>query len=163
RVDRIECPTENPLNIISLVEDAEGRIWIASLHGGLLLAPTPRSLQARPFPKDDPVRGPMFLVPRWRGGGWAGTGHGIVEVDPSGGIVRTITVQQGLNQDGAQPLLLDRDRDLWVTMPERGIERIAMAGLSSFERPDGVEQPRIASILRSRSGQLVAIGSGDVV
>src|SRR5262249_47934949 len=147
----------------SMAQDVNGHVWIAGLHGGLARAvPSADGFRLRPVQGADPVLATAYAIPREGGGVWVGTRHGLCEVDPVRGFLRTITTRQGLPSLNVRPLLVDRSGNLWVAFPREGIARLAARGLGSFGRADGLEQPRIGTLLKTHSGDLVAVG-GDTV
>ena len=163
RVLGVGSHLEDAANVQSLSEDEYGNIWISGWEFGIRrVAPASGRLVTLPVPGIGHLNGTGLVASRPGGGVWVGTTHGILEIDPVRGVVRTITTKQGLQDDNSQPLLVDKHQNFWISILG-GVSRLATGGLSSYGRTDGVEQPRIAAIFRSHGGEVVGVGAGSVI
>jgi len=91
------------------------------------------------------------------------TGPQVAQLRMPEGIVRRITREEGLHDMGGWPLMFDRAGNLWIGSDVAGVVRVAREGFASFGPSDGIEEPRPAGIMTTRSGELVVVGSNHVL
>ncbi len=155
--------------IASVAADTEGRIWAGAVEGLCSVEPrsavrTPSGLPCRPLLLHGPSElMDMRLVVRPGGGVWAGSALAIFELDRDGRLLRRIGKPQGLTTPGAVPLILDRSGNPWFAATDAGIVRLALDGFTSFDSMDGLEAPRVGSIMRTRSGDLIVAGNDHLL
>ena len=126
----------------------------------------PNSFTISPVLKTDPATTGLYavsVIAREHGGVWAGSHHGLFEIDPDGRLLRRIIREHGLVTLQSWPLLIDRAGDLWLSSMSGSLQRLAAVGFSSFGAADGLDAPLVRSISRRRSGDLIVNGAPDVL
>jgi len=144
----------------SMLEDRDGRIWIAAAHSVSVLERDPASSQVRRvrmygekdgFREDDP----QVLAESADGRMWVGTSAGL-----SGGkdmFTRYLTAAH--ERGGAMALAGDRDGNLWIGT-ETGVLRLALDGFATYDETDGLGSSRVYSVSESLAGKLSVVTPG---
>jgi ligand-binding sensor domain-containing protein/signal transduction histidine kinase len=144
----------------SMMEDRDGRIWLAAAHAVSVLERDPASGQIRRvrmygekdgFEDDDP----QVLAQSADGRMWVGTSSGL-----SGGkdtFTRYLTAAQ--DRGGAMALAGDRDGNLWIGT-ETGVLRLALDGFATYDDSDGLGSRRVYRISESLAGKLSVVTPG---
>ena len=154
--------------IEALLEDRDGRMWVATPHGlcQLVQAPDPsRPVVARLYTTRD------GLVQDWvasifqsaDGKLWIGDG-GLSEFLPSPDEAvrhfRTHTTAQGLSSPNIETIAEDRDRSLWIGTYGGGAMKLVRNGFTTYTRDDGLGALGVDSIFEDRAGEICVISSG---
>lgn len=113
----------------ALAEDAEGRIWIGTLGGGLWRTRAGGELEPAPI-AGLPSDAIHSLRAASMGGMWVGTAAGLARVGPEG--VHRFRAAQGVPEETVCALLEGGDGALWICTP-RGILRVELADLAGLE------------------------------
>ncbi len=173
RVDREGSVTQlgadgpAPAEIWSILELSRGRMWVGASNGLWTVEPRTsagrQTLILRPHLSTPNQAGHVLLVASRGGGVWAGLNHELIELDSDGAVVKRITHDQGLLAAQCAPLLIDHAGDLWVSSASGGIQRLASEGFSSFGSADGLESQAVRAIWQRRTGDLVVVGTPDVL
>ena len=168
RWTRVEAPpsARPDLETISLVEDHNGRILLTTVRGVWRIDPTPgdachESCTIRAATAFDLQ--PGKAVANESGGLWVASTTGLVELDSSGRMVRRLTRDDGLAASTISPALLDRGGNLWLVADGNGLQRLASEGFTSYGASEGLIASNVASIMKTRAGELVVAGSQHVL
>ncbi|WP_228559351.1 MULTISPECIES: two-component regulator propeller domain-containing protein [Myxococcus] len=132
----------NPASLASnavrtLHEDAQGRLWVGTMTGGLSLVDRAR-WSFRHFRHDSsnpasiPHDGVFTLADADDGRLWVGTHAGLALLDPETGVAERIPLQPGGGQEFVMALKHDRTGALWVGTLSRGLFRRG-PGATTFE------------------------------
>jgi signal transduction histidine kinase/ligand-binding sensor domain-containing protein len=137
--------------VYAITEDPAGNVWVAD---GMWLwriasgrAPAALRLVAE-------LASTVALAPRPEGGVWVGAGQELTMVDAECAVLRRWHRDNGLGP-AVRPLLLDSG-GLWLGLPDSGVQRLTLAGFRTFGPAEGLHETRIAALVRTRSGDLVA-------
>jgi len=131
--------------VSQIAQAPDGAIWVAEADGGVraLAAPGTASPNAQP---DAPAASAGLLFDR-DGVLWATTlGTGLVRRSPARGAegFESFRRRDGLSSDYLQPLLEDREGNLWVGS-SRGLDRFRHANLVQVPMPEGAQDFAIAA------------------
>ncbi|MFI5180137.1 MAG: two-component regulator propeller domain-containing protein [Thermoanaerobaculia bacterium] len=80
--------------------------------------------------------------------------HPFYRLDLGSGMVETLGRANGLAGDGATALLLDRERNLWVT-GYRGVSKLVSRRFANWSRLNGLLDDEVTAIAEPRAGRLV--------
>jgi ligand-binding sensor domain-containing protein/two-component sensor histidine kinase len=149
-------------DVRALLEDREGRVWVGTTSGLARLVPDPAydgSIVAETYLGDHPARARSVaaLFEAADGTMWIGTPMGLGKLAPNGARKRQIRwygTVHGLSQGNIKSLADDPEGNLWIATEAGGVMRLVLGGLVSYAEPEGIENPRIGSILETRSGEL---------
>src|SRR5262249_3821343 len=110
--------------VVSMAETADGKIWLATVGGGLVLLTGGQSAKLNSGLLDRKIN---CLLPIGRDELWVGTNRGLYRGNSKG--FRRIELPPSLGSDQVLSIALDRDMNTWVgTM--RGLFRINADGIS---------------------------------
>jgi signal transduction histidine kinase/ligand-binding sensor domain-containing protein len=149
-------------DIVSLLADAHGKIWMGHQHGGIteLCQGSTRQYGVKDGLGSGPVR---TLLEDRHGNIWAGVGDGISRHRQSNWT--TWTSAQGLPEGGVQGIVEDDDNGLWL-LTEAGVLRLPVSSFDSPPKPlhftlyGGAEGLRLGNsmtnprLTRSRDGRI---------
>jgi len=168
RVDGIS--SEETLFIMGLLEDHDGRVWVATRVGliridadpGQTLGPHAR---IRVYTPKDGLPGNRIesLFQGSDGTLWVATNEGLAEwrpgQHPEKHEFRSYTVAQGLSDRAVGALAEDRDGNLWIGTFGSGAMKVARSGFTTYTEADGVRFT--SSLIESRQGELCAFFRTD--
>jgi ligand-binding sensor domain-containing protein/signal transduction histidine kinase len=153
-------------DVHSLLEDREGRIWVAMERGGLcrlVSDPHPaRLIVARAYTEKDGLATKWInqLFQSSDGALWAGSNQGLISFIPTADgrdfRFRAYAESHGLTYREVISLAEDRNGNLWAGMLSGGVAKIARSGITAFGKTDGFAFA--SSVLKDRSGHLVVAG-----
>jgi ligand-binding sensor domain-containing protein/signal transduction histidine kinase len=167
------------LAVLDLLEDREGRLWVATQRGLGLLVRDHHGGEphlSRFFTAQDGLPAPAYsrsesiivaLAQTPDGRIWIAAIGGLSEYQPdqadTGPAFRTYTRDHGLNGTHLQTLSVDTRGNLWIGSGDRGISKLTRGGPVSFTEEDGLGDNWISALFEDRSGALcVASGLGNV-
>ena len=137
-----------PGPVVSMAETADGKIWLATLGGGLVLLTGGQSAKVNSGLLDRKIN---CLLPIGRDELWVGTDRGLYRGNSKG--FRRIQLPQSLGSDQVLSIALDRDMNTWVgTM--RGLFRINTDGISLSEEDELRAGTGINALFEDREGNL---------
>ena len=142
------------------LEDRQGRMWLASAVGLLLLEAQPRPgrpLVLRRFDtrfglRENAARG---LCETPDGHLWLAGGMGLLEFYDD--HLRRYGRRNGLADEDLWSIDLDREGNLWVGTGSSGVMRISRSGFTSFDESDGVSVAPVRSVQALPTGEAIAI------
>ena len=156
-------------NIHSVLEDREGRIWVAMERGGLcrlVSDPDPaRLIVARAYTEKDGLATKWInqLFQSADGALWAGSNQGLIRFIPTADgrdfRFRAYAEPHGLTYREVISLAEDRNGNLWAGMLNGGVAKIARSGITAYGKADGFAFA--SSVLNDRSGHLLVAGGPD--
>jgi len=155
------------LNVTSLLQDAEGTLWVGTEDGIALLATT--AAQGDRLIELEP-RGVEItrLHSDTRSSLWIGTNAGLYRRTKDGELVR-FSVRDGLPEDFVQSLLTDADGSVWVGTRLAGLVRIVeehgrLHVIEAYRRGDGgFPSDWIGDLMRSTDGRIWVGTPGGLV
>ena len=132
--------------VISLAEDAKGRIWAGTVehglfyweHGGLHLVPEDTLKQ----------RNISALAVDPSGQIWVGTVNGLLCYDPKGQLKTTLIGSE------VKALLMDSHGVLWVATTGQGLARYENGTFTYLRKADGLASDSVTSIFDDAEGSL---------
>ncbi|WP_305806419.1 ligand-binding sensor domain-containing diguanylate cyclase [Stenotrophomonas sp. YIM B06876] len=146
--------------VISLLEDAEGSIWVG-MNGGLMRL---RETLFTSYTHDNGLSGDFVrtLVEDSRGALWIGSSSGLDRMAPDG-RVQPVALRAGARQPSVLAVAAAASGELWVGTRGEGVFRIGAAGQVRHYRP-GIDLPHgnYRAVALGDSGQ-VWLGSGHGV
>lgn len=135
RVQRIDRTGLEGLNIISLSEDARGRLWLGRRTGGIAIldGDSIRFLDATNGATDQTI---WALRPDAQDRMWAATnGDGALRIDDGG--IRRFTMRDGLASNFIWQVLPDSRGDIWL-FGNVGLDRLSEDQLTHYGRGGGL-------------------------
>ncbi len=158
------------MNIDSLLEDANGRIWVgmrAGIAAGLCLLVTKpekdRKIVERAFTVKDglPADWIQALYQTREGQLWVGTIRGLCRWQGGYGdsgeksVCKTYTAKNDICDTNVWSLTEDKDGNLW-TGTRCGAKKLARYGFTTYTDADGVDSAFVNSIFENTEGELFA-------
>ena len=151
-----------------VVEDRAGRIWAGGEDGVFRLSPGAsggrRKVELMYRRAGQPQTPVEAMWADSRGNILASLDPNIGEFSPDarpGAPPRfPYTYKNGLVDTYHPAITEDAAGNLWLGSENRGAIRIARAGFVSYDRSDGLDDTRIASLIQDRAGELLAIDRG---
>lgn len=137
---------------VALLHDHEGRLWVGTRDGLLLLTPSQGGFNATAIQSG--IRGLVGnLLEDHVGNLWVGTRtSGIWRI--SAGVVTHWTSSEGLSDHYIRCLFEDSEGDLWIGMLTGGLSRWRTPPLIPFGTPEGLPDVFTANLLADRHGDL---------
>jgi PAS domain S-box-containing protein len=160
---RVERYTTFPESVVSMTQDREGRVWVATRKGLCLLVDDPQPDQpviARTFTTADglPHNNVTSLYQSADGRIWVSTMGGLAKFD--GQRLHSITKAQGLSEDRLRRVMEDSDGNLWLATPEAGVMKLIRNGFTAYDQTDSTGLVAITSLFESQAGE-VYVASND--
>ncbi len=157
--------------LTSLLETADGRIWLGAQFGLYELVAEPdreRSIVARLYTPRDGLASTwvMSLLQARDGRLWVATTAGLCLFTPSDEAdaprFRTYGARIGLCDQDVHDLAEDRDGNLWVAS-RCGAARVARNGFTGYGTDDGLTTLNINSIFEDHDGELIVVEYGGPI
>jgi ligand-binding sensor domain-containing protein len=163
----VSTPDTSHGAVRSMLEDGNGRIWIASAGGLSVLARDPASGRMQPvrmYGENDGFRNndPQALLESADGKIWVGTSAGLSEFCGAAECGKNkfltyMTVSQ--NHGGVMALGEDREGNVWIGT-ETGVMRLAREGFATYEESDGLGSSRVLWVSENAAGKLSVVTPG---
>jgi ligand-binding sensor domain-containing protein/signal transduction histidine kinase len=167
RIERLTTDQGLPGNfVVSLVNDGEGRLWVASTDGGLaIIGPGAHRGEFRVLRTLTAADG---LGSSWinqilktsDGELWIGTSAGVARMRRDAGTGRCAPCADPIAigaSSGALSLAEDQSRNVWVGTAT-GAARVLTAGFALFSTVDGI--PAASSLIETGDGVVLAMTAG---
>jgi signal transduction histidine kinase/ligand-binding sensor domain-containing protein len=145
----------------AMLEDREGRLWMADSTGVWLMKSDPRPDQKVVIGSYKPQgRGVLEffkdLLQTADGRRWASSDSGLYEFFPESGNVRFQhwATKHGLQHDKVTTLAEDGEGNLWFGTGGGGAHRLSHAGFTLFGETDGITKGGVAAIFEDQAGKL---------
>ncbi len=157
----------NPSEILCMVEDDQGTIWLGTQDGTVYQIRSDRVVASLKLPFGELRR----VLDDRQGALWFTTEHGIIKVSKQrfreGEFVR-YSVENGLAENGVGPCLIDRENNLWFGGRSRGLCKLSDRNIYSFPLPEAsnhhaavdarghlyvISETKLWEIWRNRRGQ----------
>ncbi|MFU8764734.1 MAG: diguanylate cyclase domain-containing protein [Haliea sp.] len=151
--EKFTLTTERPGYVFGLLEDREGNLWAATMHGIFRLRDSdflqygqPEGLAEATFVvTQSPVDNAILA---------GSEGSGLFRLASDGTVTR-IDVEQGLSNSNVSALLAEEDGTVWAGTFGGGLNRIDSDGtIKHFSLDDGLPNNHIMGLQRDRRGQL---------
>jgi diguanylate cyclase (GGDEF)-like protein len=148
--------------IQSLHVDAQGRLWIATLSGGLSLydRSKDRFINYAAGPDGLSSVDVQDITDDGNGGVWVATNHGLDDLDPERGVIGHLNHKKGdassLPEGQVRTVLRDREGRIWIGMPGGVVHKDAPTGnlvKLSFPLPKG-EIPGVTCLHEDGDGRI---------
>jgi methyl-accepting chemotaxis protein/ligand-binding sensor domain-containing protein len=151
-------------NVVALVEDRRGHLWIATREMGVLDL-DPATGAARPYLNNSTDADVRALIEDAAGTIWVGTYHGgLVKIDPLSGSVTRYQHEPGnpksLSLNAVQALIENGRDGLWVGLENGGLDRFDF-GTGTFthngydpNNPTGLNNNSVWGLHEDRTGTL---------
>lgn len=158
-----------PSNGVSaMLEDREGRLWMADNTGLWLMNSDPSPAQKIVTGTYKPQRSGVLeffkdLLQTSDGRLWAASESGLYEFFPESGNVRFRhwTLKHGLQHNKVLTLTEDSEGNLWFGTGGGGGHRLARAGFTLFGEEDGITRGNVAAIFEDQTGKLWLINGNN--
>jgi ligand-binding sensor domain-containing protein len=152
--------------IVSVVEDRQGRLLVASEHEVFeFIAPPDDKSRGRrqPFPitlaPDQKVR---EMAVDSAGAPWIGTTNGLIKYRD--GKQTLYTSAQGFSSNEIWALTEDRDGNLWAGTPGGGVCKLPGELIVNFTRAEGLPNQYVLQVIEDRRGRIYAsVPTGGLV
>ncbi|MGV8959464.1 MAG: diguanylate cyclase [Stenotrophomonas sp.] len=146
--------------VVSLLEDAEGSIWVG-MNGGLMRL---RETLFTSYTHDNGLSGDFVrtLIEDRRGALWIGSSSGLDRMEPDGRVV-PVALRAGARQPSVLGLAAAASGDVWAGTRGEGVFRVSPSGQVQQYRP-GIElaQGNYRAVALGDNGE-VWLGSGHGV
>lgn len=153
---------------VAILEDREGRLWMADNNGLWLMRTDARPDQkvvAHIFKPQRPGVLEFFkdLLQTTDGRLWAVTDSGLFEFFPGTDNVRFQhwTTKNGLQHDKCLALAEDGEGNLWIGTGGGGAHRLARDGFTLFGEADGIQFGKVAAIFADQKGALWLVNDAN--
>jgi ligand-binding sensor domain-containing protein/signal transduction histidine kinase len=144
-----------PRLIISMVQTADGKIWIGSREQGLYSFDGGRSSD---FTRELPDKKINSLLTTDGRDLWIGTDHGLARW--TGNDIAHSGVVETLGDSQVLAMIRDRDSNVWVAT-SKGLVRVNPSGISSFDSSEKQSNEPVTALYEDREGSLwVGTASG---
>ncbi len=152
-VERYQLAPGEASVVSSLLEDGEGRLWLGSDGGGLVLCdkgyPTRRITQEQGLPGDR-VR---CLFEDREGNLWVGLeGKGLARVRT--GMFSSYGRAEGLSGERVLCVCEGRAGEVWLGTDGHGVQRIQAGQIQHYGKQSGLSNECVSAVCRDRSGRL---------
>jgi len=156
-----EMPVKGGLTsarVVSLLEDREGSLWIATLGGGLNRL---RESRITVLGTAEGLSSEVSRTVLEDAGGdvWVGTNGGGLNRLRGDRVVEVLTTREGLASDHVWSLVQAPDGALWIGT-DGGVQRLAGGRLTSLSRRDGLSSDLVRALAFDRGGDLWVGTSG---
>lgn len=144
-------------NLMGLVEDTEGKIWVGTRGGGLCLLADEmdanRNVVARNYTTRDnlPCNSLGALMVSGSGRLWIGTECGLGEF--LSGQLKSYASASIIGEQRIWSLAEDRDGNLWIGTPAGAI-KVRLTGLTTYNQADGLGSS-VYTALETPTGELI--------
>jgi len=168
-LQRAIAPRETD-NVLALLADAQGRVWVGHESAGLLVydagALRAGGVASRRYTPREGLAGERVNALRRAGQTlWIGTQTGLSELSLGAAAnvaPKTYTATHGLAEELVTALESDRDGNLWIGTAAAGAQRLARNGFVTYGEADGLGHS-VAGIFERANGELVVTSTGWLI
>ena len=139
-------------SVADMVEDAAGRIWLATHEG--LLGVDPDTVIEFTTSNGMPVNAVTAVLSNPDGSVWAGTSGGGIASIRGDRVIDVLTTTEGLTSNNITTLYRDRRGTIWIGTGAEGLMRYADGSFSAYTSEDGLLDDRVSSFLEDVEGNL---------
>jgi ligand-binding sensor domain-containing protein/signal transduction histidine kinase len=141
--------------IYDLFEDKEGRLWVATLGGGLFRYDTNGGVLRLTSQNGLPTDFVRYVTEDREGDIWVGTeGGGLCRLKPT--VFQTFDMQQGLASDQVMPIAEAQDGGLWIGTDGNGLDHWQDGKVRHYGLADGLGNGHVWSVLQDHQGTVWA-------
>ena len=140
--------------VMCIHEEAAGILWVGTETHGLLRI-EPSGAIAIITSEGLPLSGVRHLAPDPAGGFWLATQRqGVVHVGKDRRVDRVLSRAEGLGDDSARHVFVEKDGVVWAGLRDGGMTRIEGTNLYNFSKTNGFPFDRVSGIIDDNSGNL---------
>ena len=152
-------PTSDRDWVPAVLVDREGKLWIGHETGLAQLVSLGEAAEVRWYTSADGLAGDIVVGLHETADGriWIATGAGLTEFD--GRRFRSYNRSHGLTSDILIGFAEDRDGNLWINSFSSGAMKLVVDGLVTYDEADGLGEPEVLHVVRTRSSQTARVHS----